>query len=123
MHAHPVFAAFLTYYGQLCSRIEDQAILERIGRVFWYTVEFGLIRQGGSIKVYGSGLISSNGECTHVLHSGCTVRPFLLEEVLKTPVKVDQMHSLLFAIDSFDQIYDAMHTLEARIKSGSRLQD
>jgi len=123
MHAHPVFAAFLTHYGQVCSRIEDEAILERIGRVFWYTVEFGLIRQGGKIKVYGSGLISSNGECSNVLHSGCAVRPFDLDEVLKTPVKVDEMHRLLFAIDSFDQIYDAMHALEARIQSGSRLQD
>src|SRR5271165_1044288 len=65
MHAHPVFADFLAHYGQLCSRIQDEAILERIGRVFWYTVEFGLIRQNGQVKVYGSGLISSNGECSN----------------------------------------------------------
>src|SRR5271168_1947100 len=76
MHAHPVFADFLQHYGQLCSRIRDEKILERIGRVFWYTVEFGLIRQEGQVKVYGSGLISSNGECSNVLHSGCEVRPF-----------------------------------------------
>jgi len=127
MHAHPVFADFLASYGQLCSRIQednqDDAILERIGRVFWYTVEFGLIRQNGEIKVYGSGLISSNGECSNVLDSGCEVRPFLLDDVLNTPVKVDQMHHLLFAIESFDQIYQAMHTLEARIDAGSRLRD
>lgn len=123
MHAHPVFAAFLAHYGQVCSGIADEAILERIGRVFWYTVEFGLIRQHGRIKVYGSGLISSNGECSNVLDAGCTVRPFDLDEVLKTPVKVDEMHKLLFAIDSFDHIYDVMHVLEARIKNGSRLQD
>src|SRR5271165_7639149 len=65
MHALPVFADFLAHYGQLCSRIQDEAILERIGRVFWYTVEFGLIRQNGQVKVYGSGLISSNGECSN----------------------------------------------------------
>ncbi len=123
MHAHPVFADFLAHYGQLCSRIEDEAILERLGRVFWYTVEFGLIRQGGKVKVYGSGLISSNGECSSVLHCGCEVRPFVLDEVLRTPVKVDEMHHLLFAIESFDEIYEAMHTLEARINQGSRLDD
>ena len=50
MHAHPVFADFLAHYGQLCARIEDEAILERIGRVFWYTVEFGLIRQDGKVQ-------------------------------------------------------------------------
>jgi phenylalanine-4-hydroxylase len=123
MHAHPVFADFLAHYGQVCSRIDDESILERLGRVFWYTVEFGLIRQDGHIKVYGSGLISSNGECSNVIHGGCEVRPFVLEEVLRTPVKVDEMHHLLFAIKGFDQIFEAMHTLEARIHNGSRLDD
>ena len=123
MHAHAVFADFLAHYGQLCAGLSDEAILERIGRVFWYTVEFGLIRQHNRIKVYGSGLISSNGECSNVLHSGCAVRPFTLDEVLRTPVKVDEIHHLLFAIESFDQIYEAMHTLEARIRNGSRLDD
>jgi phenylalanine-4-hydroxylase len=123
MHAHPVFADFLAHYGQVCSRIQDEGILERIGRVFWYTVEFGLIYQDGRVKVYGSGLISSNGECSNVLHNGCEVRPFTLDEVLRTPVKVDEMHHLLFAIESFDQIYQAMQTLEARINNGSRLDD
>jgi phenylalanine-4-hydroxylase len=123
MHAHPVFADFLQHYGQLCARVCDEKILERIGRVFWYTVEFGLIRQDGQVKVYGSGLISSNGECSNVLDSGCEVRPFVLDEVLRTPVKVDEMHHLLFAIESFDAIYEAMHTLEARIDNGSHLDD
>src|SRR6201997_3113281 len=91
MHAHRVFADFLAHYGQVCSRIDDEAILERLGRVFWYTVEFGLIRQDGRVKVYGSGLISSDGECSNVLHGGCEVRPFVLSEVLRTPVKVDEM--------------------------------
>src|SRR5271166_4369824 len=118
MHAHPVFADFLAHYGQLCARIRDEAILELIGRVFWYTVEFGLIRQEGRVKVYGSGLISSNGECTNVLNGGCQVRRFELEEVLRTPVKVDEMHKLLFAIESFDEAYEAMHTLEERIDKG-----
>jgi phenylalanine-4-hydroxylase len=123
MHAHPVFADFLARYGQLCARTHDQAILERIGRVFWYTVEFGLIRQGDRIKVYGSGLISSNGECSNVIRGGCAVRSFVLDEVLRTPVKVDEMHHLLFAIESFDEIYEAMREIENRIDRGSRLAD
>jgi phenylalanine-4-hydroxylase len=126
MHAHPVFANFLAHYGQLCARVHNQgnhddSILERIGRVFWYTVEFGLIRQQGRVKLYGSGLISSNGESTNVLKGGCQVRRFELEEVLRTPVKVDQMHCLLFAIESFDEAYEAMHALEERIDAGTLL--
>lgn len=118
MHAHPAFADFLAQYGQLCACIEDDAILERIGRVYWYTVEFGLIRQGSRVKVYGSGLISSNGECSNVIDSHCEVRPFVLDEVLRTPVKVDEMHHLLFAIESFDELYEIMHILEDRIAHG-----
>jgi phenylalanine-4-hydroxylase len=58
-----------------------------------------------------------------VLHNDCEVRSFVLDEVLRTPVKVDQMHHLLFAIESFDEIYEAIHTLEGRIARGSRLDD
>ena len=118
MHAHPVFTDFLAHYGQLCARLSDEATLERIGRVSWYTVEFGLIRQKGRVKVYGSGLISSNGECSNVLHAGCEVRDFDLDEVMRTSVRVDEMHHVLFAIQSFDQIYEAMHTLETQVDRG-----
>jgi phenylalanine-4-hydroxylase len=51
------------------------------------------------------------------------VRPFVLDEVLHTPVKVDEMHHLLFAIEGFDEIFEAMHKLECRIRNGSRLDD
>ena len=117
MHAHPVFADFLAHYGQLCASIQDEALLERIGRVFWYTVEFGLIRQHGRVKVYGSGLISSNGECTNVLDGHCEVRDFTLAEVLEAPVQVDKMHKVLYAIESFDQIYEALQMVSTKLAS------
>lgn len=114
MHAHAVFADFLAQYGRVCAGIEDQAVLEKLGRLFWYTVEFGLIREGAEVKVYGSGLISSHGECMNVMEGNCAIHDFALDEVLNTPVKVDEMHHLLFAISSFDQIYEAMHVAERR---------
>jgi phenylalanine-4-hydroxylase len=121
MHAHPVFADFLAHYGQLCAGIASEAVLERIGRLFWYTVEFGLIRQHGRVKVYGSGLISSNGECTNVLEGHCEVRDFTLEAVLDTPVQVDKMHKVLFAIESFEQIYDALQRVTERVASAESI--
>jgi phenylalanine-4-hydroxylase len=119
MHAHRVFADFLHHYGSVCSGIKDAGVLERLGRLFWYTVEFGLIREKGAIKVYGSGVISSHGECTNVIEGGCEIRDFTLDEVLATPVKVDRIHHLLFAIESFDQIYEAMHVAEKHVLQGS----
>ena len=129
MHAHPVFANFLASYGQLCASViachENETAahdtLERIGRLFWYTVEFGLIRQRGRVSVYGSGLISSNGECTNVLEGHCRVEDFSLEAVLNTPVQVDQMHQLLFAIESFDQIYESLQIVQQKIAAGDPL--
>jgi phenylalanine-4-hydroxylase len=119
MHAHAVFAGFLERYGRVCAAAQDENVLEKLGRIFWYTVEFGVIRQRGEIKAYGSGIISSHGECSNVMSGGCAIRDFTLDEVLRTPVKVDELHKLLFAVESFDQIYDAMDEAEQRAMNGT----
>jgi len=118
MHSHKVFADFLEHYGRVCAGISDAAVLEKLGRLFWYTVEFGVIRQDGEIKAYGSGLISSHGECRNVMVGNCAIHDFSLDEVLATKVKVDELHNLLFSVSSFDQVYEAMHEAERRAMSG-----
>lgn len=118
MHSHNVFASFLEHYGRVCAGISDAEVLEKLGRLFWYTVEFGLIRQDGEVKVYGSGLISSHGECRNVMAGNCAIHDFTLDEVLATRVKVDELHKLLFAVNSFDQVYEAMHEAERRAMNG-----
>jgi len=119
MLAHPVFADFLQHYGQVCARVNEQEIRERLGRLFWYTVEFGLTWQKGQIKVYGSGVISSHRECTNVIEGKCEIKDFDLDEILNTPVQVNEIHKLLFAIESFDQVYEAMHEVEKRAENGT----
>jgi phenylalanine-4-hydroxylase len=119
MHAHRVFGDFLEHYGRVCAGVSDEQILEKLGRLFWYTVEFGLIRQDGEIKAYGSGVISSAGECQNVFKGGCAIHDFSLEEVIRTPVKVDELQKVLFAVNSFDQIYEAMHEAEQRVERGT----
>ena len=79
------------------------------------------MRCGSRVKVYGSGVISSHGECTHVIDGGCEVKDFDLDTVLATPAKVDELQKVLFAIESFDQIYDAMHEAERRFMATSRV--
>jgi phenylalanine-4-hydroxylase len=115
MHAHPVFADFLQSYGAICARLTDARDLERLGRLFWFTVEFGVIRQAGEVKVYGSGLISSHGECSRVLAGGCEVREFNLDAVLDQEFHTDAMQPVLYAVESFEQIYEATKQAEARI--------
>ena len=117
MHAHPVFANFLEHYGKVCAGLTDAEDLERMGRLFWFTVEFGVIREKGVVKVYGSGLISSHGECTHVVErgAGLEIREFKLADVLDTMVDVSKMQPVLYAIESFDQIYEATKEAEGRL--------
>ena len=117
MHAHPVFADFLEHYGKVCSGLTSAEDLERMGRLFWFTVEFGVIREGGGIKVYGSGLISSHGECTRVVErgSGVEIRDFDLEQVMGETVDTGSMQKVLYAIESFEQIYEATKDAESRL--------
>ena len=115
MHAHPVFADFLQHYGELCASLTDAADLERLGRLFWFTVEFGVIRERGELKVYGSGLISSHGECTHVVTGGAEIRDFNLDQVLNTTVDVSHMQPVLYAIESYEQIYEATKQASAKL--------
>ena len=82
MHAHPVFADFLQHYGVVCAALTDKDALERMGRLFWFTVEFGVIRQHGGYRLYGSGLISSQGESNYVIEGGPEIRPFDVDQVL-----------------------------------------
>ena len=88
-----------------------------MGRLFWFTVEFGVIREAGKVKVYGSGLISSHGECTHVVErgKGLEIREFDLEKVLDTVVDVSKMQPVLYAIESYEQIYEATKEAESRL--------
>jgi len=117
MHAHPVFADFLEHYGKVCAALTSAEDLERMGRLFWFTVEFGLIRQRGGVKVYGSGLISSHGECTRVVEqgSGVEIRDFDLDRVLEEKVDTGSMQKVLYAIESFEQIYEATKEAESRL--------
>ena len=120
MHAHPVFADFLEHYGKVCASVSSSGsarpqALERLGRLFWFTVEFGLIRQRGEIKVYGSGLISSHGECSRVLANGCEVKDFDLEAVMNQQMQTSEMQPVLYAVESFEEIYEAAKAAESLI--------
>ena len=116
MHAHPVFADFLEHYGKVCAAVIDRPqALERLGRLFWFTVEFGLIRQRGEVKVYGSGLISSHGECTRVLAGGCEIKDFDLEAVMNQAMQTSEMQPVLYAVESFEEIYEAAKAAESLI--------
>lgn len=115
MHAHPVFADFLAHYGSVCARLTDKVALEKMGRLFWFTVEFGVILQKGQYRLYGSGLISSQGESDHVISGGPAILPFDIDKVLNQEFSTSRMQSVLYAVESFEQVYQAAREAEQRL--------
>ena len=116
LHADPVFADFLQTYGKAALVTDDPYHTERLARLFWFTVEFGLIREDGRLKLYGSGLISSPGESKHALHAKeVERRPFDLETVCATTFEIDHYQPILYVLESFQQLRDAMNTYATRL--------
>jgi len=115
LHAHPVFAAFLQRFGASACLATSKAQVEAMARLFWFTVEFGLIRERGGIKLYGSGLISSHGDGTNALGPRCDRRAFSLDAVLAQPFAIDRLQDTLFVIESFDQLFDAVEAAQRRL--------
>jgi phenylalanine-4-hydroxylase len=111
LHADPIFADFLQTYGKAALLTDDPYHTERLARLFWFTVEFGLIRESGRVKIYGSGLISSPGESQHSLNSPeVDRRPFDLDRVLETSFEIDHYQPILYVLESFEQLRDAMQS-------------
>ena len=116
LHADPVFADFLQTYGRAALTATDEVDTTRLARLFWFTVEFGLIRENDQLKLYGSGLISSPGESKHALESSDVERrPFDLDTVCNTDFEIDHYQPILYVLDSFDQLRDAMNEYANRI--------
>jgi phenylalanine-4-hydroxylase len=118
LHADPVFADFLQTYGQAALHTHDPMHTERLARLFWFTVEFGLIREDNRLKLYGSGLISSEGEGHHALESPeVERREFDMEQVCNTSFEIDKYQPILYVLESFEQLRDAMNSYAEKILS------
>lgn len=111
LHADPVFADFLQRFGELGDKCVAKAESDALARLFWYTVEFGLIREKNKVCIYGSGLISSHQDAENALGDGCDRRRFVLSDVVATPFRIDQIQPVLFVIDSFNDLFLAVEEL------------
>ena len=114
LHSDPVFADFLQRFGVLAAEADSEEETTRMARLFWFTVEFGLVREDGRVKIYGSGLISSHGDAANALGDKCDRRAFDLDAVLNQPFDIDRFQDVLFVVDSFDQLFDAVETIRSR---------
>lgn len=104
------FAAFAEAYGKagLAADKKDHAMLARL---FWFTVEFGLIDTPEGLRSYGAGIVSSPGELDYALHSDIPERrPFDPLTALRTPYRIDIFQTVYYTIDSFDTLFELAQT-------------
>jgi monomeric phenylalanine-4-hydroxylase len=103
MFTNPNFADFSQFIGH-GARIATDKQLEELGRLYWFTVEFGLVEDEGDIKAYGAGLLSSFGELVHAFGDEVVRKPFDLEEVINTSYDYSDMQPVLFVVPSYAEL-------------------
>ncbi len=107
--AHPVFADFMALYGRQGLAATGRGRLAELARLYWYTVEFGLIRTARGLRIYGSGIVSSQGE---VLYSLEDRRPrriaFSPRRVLRTRYRIDAYQEVYFVVDDYRTLFAAL---------------
>ena len=105
MLADPVFADYLEAYGRGGQRAMQHDALKYLGRLYWYTVEFGLIQEPEGLRIYGSGIVSSYAESRFALDDPSPNRiGFDIARVMRTEYRIDDFQQNYFVIPSFDEL-------------------
>ena len=108
MLADPVFADYMEAYGRGGGRAMELGALKQLSRLYWYTVEFGLIEEAGDLRIYGSGIVSSFAESRFALESDSPNRiGFDLKRVMRTEYRIDDFQQNYFVIPGFDALLRA----------------
>ncbi|MFA6114619.1 MAG: phenylalanine 4-monooxygenase [Sphingomonas sp.] len=105
--ADPVFADYMQAYGEGGRRAAALGVIDRLARLYWYTVEFGLVRSGEGLRLYGAGIVSSFTESVFALEDPSPNRiGFDLKRLMRTKYRIDDFQQNYFVIDSFEQLLD-----------------
>jgi phenylalanine-4-hydroxylase len=101
----PAISGFLTMLASIANRnLDSELIIEAIARIYWYTIEFGLVKEAGETRIYGAGILSSVGETKFAMSAAADHRPFLLGKVIETPYIKDKFQEQYFVLESLTQL-------------------
>jgi phenylalanine-4-hydroxylase len=106
MLASPRFAALKRAAGEAAQRVETDAALQTIADVFWFTMEFGVLREGGELRAYGAGILSSFGEIEEF--RGMEIRPLDFAEMATVEYDITRYQPVLYAAESLDHLEEAL---------------
>jgi phenylalanine-4-hydroxylase len=122
MLTNPIYADFMQKYGEMSLKMDKQ-YLWLMQKLFWFTVEFGLIKENGKNRIYGAGIASSAGETPYSIDSDQPERrPFDPVSVFRTPYRIDIYQTIYYVIDDLKQIFDTINTnMVPLLKEANRL--
>ena len=107
---HPVIADYIQAYGEGGLRAQQLGVLDKLSRVYWYTVEFGLVKQADGLRIYGAGIASSATESRFALEDPSPNRlAFDVERVMRTRYRIDDFQESYFVIEDLDQLLGLAH--------------
>ena len=110
MLLNPAMADYIQAYGVGGLRAHQLGVLDKLARVYWYTVEFGLVQQADGLRIYGAGIASSRTESVFALEDASPNRiAFDLERVMRTRYRIDDFQESYFVIDDLDQLLELAH--------------
>jgi phenylalanine-4-hydroxylase len=105
---NPTFARFMQAYGEAGPKADSHQAIKMLARLYWYTVEFGLIQTPHGLRAYGAGILSSKGETVFSIDSAAPNRiAFDLVRVMRTNYLIDDFQKTYFVLESFEQLFHA----------------
>ena len=117
---NPTFSKFAQAFGKLGQQYKDnEEMLVKLQRIYWFTIEFGLIKQNGELKVYGAGIASSFGETNHVFDSKLAHIKYEINEVIECEFHTDIIQEKYFVIESLEELYLSLNKLSRKLKKSA----
>lgn len=114
----PHFCEFLLGLSHIAlPHINNEFAIELMSRIYWFTVEFGLIKEIGNTKIYGAGIVSSSGETAYSLSPQPQHLPFNVTQVLHSAFHKDKMQEKYFVVESFEELYHCLPQIEMEINA------
>lgn len=115
--SNSIFSAFMQEFAQLgCDFINDKEKIKQLQRLYWFTIEFGVIKENGIIKSYGAGILSSFGETNQIAELKANFHSFEMDTILQKEFRTDVMQEDYFVIDSYEQLFESLQQLKKEWK-------
>jgi len=120
--ANSEYASFMQAFGMLALEwINQPEIVDLLSRIYWFTVEFGLINEAGNIRIYGAGVLSSPGETMNSMKEDMIKRRFNAADILRTGYKTDVLQEQYFIIDNYAQLDNMLTEVKQLINNAEKL--